>query len=404
MGIKIIGWIIAAFLILSILCVFAYVLLTCVYLARNKFSLKKRIIQKRKRKIMIGLLTFVLLLFVCVSLIKSLLAFAALSDTIAGENVNDEINLVNFLEIVEKIPFHDEALVEEQTIWEKLVCTDLLYGEYLEKSEGVTDFDELRKAYQGEFYEAQEIPFIEIDELIEQVKLFYGTEILPFTDKTLEDVEAEILPLEERLNTDVEVFQNEFWLRAGSCNADSSDECLYQAGRAADDVFKVLCNKADTGNKMKIFYSSMTVGFYLASIEYDTGNINIPLVYYRIAEIYIYLEEQLDFGENEEIKLHCLLMAEIFLMLAEKEYEKIEGGDIHKDLPFFSYYYAQILNKYIVKYNSKDKEVESKCYDYATQYINSPYSLKYPDCRNSCNDILDNLKDRGYVEIDSELE
>lgn len=400
---KIIGWIIAVVLLLSMICMIRYVLLNCVYLIKNKLFLKERIIQKRRIRILICLIVYVGLLVVFIFLIKSLLNLSTSTVTVVEENVNDE-NMYVYLEIVAKMPFNDEILAKEQTIWDQLIYNDLLYSEYLKSVERAADFDELRELYQSEIYEVQEIPFIAIDELIEQVELFYGTEILPFTEKTLEKVESEVLPLAERLNTDLEVFQNEFWLRASNCSADSSDECLYQAGGAADDAFKVLFNEARSiGNKMEIFYSSMTVGFYLACIKYDAGNINRPLVYYRIAEIYIYLEKEVDFGEDEEIKLHCLLMAEIFLMLAEKEYEKTGGEDIHKDLPYFSCYYAEILNKFIVKYDSKSEDVVSICFKNATQYLDSSYTSKYPKNRDSCSDILENLESKGYVKFDSEL-
>lgn len=389
---EILGWIIVIILGLCIIVAIMCVAAICISIKRyNKISGRKKIIRRG-----ISLFAFLMVLSLMIGCLwktgEGLYDWCTYERIREEESIRNEEIMSQYSMLIEKLPFHNEILNQEQTIWEDLVYDYLLYSE----REDLSDFDELRNSYWKKIFELQEIPHIKIDTIVECVKSFYGTEILPLTDKTLEDVEKQILPLEKRFDTDIMVLKNRFWLRASKCNTESSDDSLYQAGRSADDVFKVLINKPDFSVKEAIFYGSMAVSFYLVSVEYDKGNIDLPFVFYSIAEIFIYLEKKVDFGENNVIYLHCLLMAEVFLALAEKEYKEAhENGDIHENLTFFGCYYAEIVDRIIIKCEKKDIELTAICKKYASQYIESDFSKKYVACRKSCNDILERLEKYG---------
>lgn len=383
------GWIGMIVLGLFIICTIICMVAICKFIKKhNKYSSRKK---KINRVIMLiaAILIFILLVGGLWKLAEGLYNLRTYKRIEEEESIRNEEIMSQYLMLIEKLPFHNEIPDQEQTIWEDLIYEFLLYSE----SEGMSNFDQLRSSYQNEIFELQKIPHIKVDTIVEYVNSFYGTEILPLTNKKLEEVEEKVLPLGERFNTDIEVLKNRFWLRASKCSIESSAESLYQAGRSADDVFKVLISKPDFSVKEVIFYGSMAVAFYLVSVEYDEGNIDLPFVYYSIAEIYIYLEKNVDFGENNIMYLHCLLMAEVFLALAEKEYRMIsKDEDIHEDLSFFSCYYAEIVYKFIIEYGKKDVEFISMCKERASQYVNSDYSKKYVGCRNSCKDILERLE------------
>ena len=347
--------------------------------------------------------------FICafVALVISLILLAIIArefvlalDLKVECNTNEDVSESQYTDAIDKIPFHDEMINEEQTIWEHLFVEEMLYDKYEQLGGDEFDFKNLREKYVNEFCDADELPNIAIDELKEHVKFFYGSEILPVTNKTLERVVTEIPPLEDRINTDVLVFENEFYLRVDKCDLSSPDECFYQVARAADDAFKVLFHEKNLSIKKKLFYGSMAVAFYLASINNYEGNIDLLLTYYRIAEIYIYLYKYVGFiQENIDYSKHCLLMSEMFLILAKKEYsKKMDFDDIHKKLTYFNYYYADILFDYITKY-CKDEEVEEigfMCYKLASDYLNSPYTVSYNKNRDGCRNILTNLEMKGY--------
>lgn len=388
---EILGWIVVVVLGLLIISTIIIMCMVAICIFTKKYN--KNLSRKKKIKglkmFFAAILIFTLLVEVLWKLVEGLYDLQTYKRIREEERIHNEEIMSQYSKLIEKLPFHNEITDQEQAIWEDLVYEFLLYS----KSEGISDFDELRNSYQDEIFELQKIPYIKIDAIVKYVNSFYGTEILSSTNETLEEVEEKILPLEERFNTDIEVLKNRFWLRASECNIKSSDESLYQAGRSADDVFKVLINKPDFSVKEAIFYGSMAVAFYLVSVEYDRGNIDLPFVFYSIAEIYIYLEKKVDFGEDNVMYLHCLLMAEVFLALAEKEYRKIsKDDDIHEDLSFFSCYYAEIVYKFIIEYEKEDMEFISICKQRASQYMESDYSEKYTGCRNSCNDILEGLE------------
>lgn len=351
---------------------------------------KRKLRNKRIRK---NILQFIVAVMIVVLLFSSVKGFAKNVSRSMNFGKGGAIDLFQNQDVVDDIPFHDEAFSDER-IWEHLYSVELAYGNCEEWLEKESEFGKLRENYINRIYKTKQLSFIKVEELLEHINFFYGTEILPSTNKTLDEVTAEILPLKDRLNTDVEVFQNEFWLRATKVNKYSSDECLYQVGRAADDAFKVLFKKQPDSVKPLIFYGSMVVAFYLASIGCYKGNIDLAYAYYRIAEIYIYLEKYVNRVKCEEkYSKHCLLMAEVFLMLAETEYsDEIKEGDIHQRLTYFDCYYAEILYKAITSYEFKEEEFITLCCNHATQYLSSAYSKRYPKCRKSCSDIIVNLE------------
>lgn len=382
-------------LIVLIVCVL-YVAVLLKYMHKVLFLLKKNR-KKSKHKFIKNIGQFVGSFIICILVLVLIIKAVALAMSLKVDyKTNKDIATFKYIDMVDKISFKDEIINEEQVIWEHLFDEELLYEKYKQLNESVLDISNLRKRYGNEFCDSDELPFIDIDELLEHVTSLYGSDILPVTNKTLEEVMMQIPPLEERMNMDVLVFENEFYLRVVKCNVDSSDECFYQVARAADDAFKVLFNGRNPSNKKVLFYGSMAVAFYLASVKYYERNINLILVYYRVAEIYIYLYKYVDFiRENKEYRKHCLLTAEIFLVLAKEEYsKKLDANDIHEKLTYFGHYYADILFEFITKYckGEEDEEIVSMCCKFANDYLNSPYTVNYKENREGCKDILNNLK------------
>lgn len=339
-----------------------------------------------------------ILLFVACCLQGRLAEWSKYLEAESKTTVSDETSEVRYAEAVQKIPFHNVVVNEEHTVWEELLNERLLYRNYLTWQKEADSFDAMWRCYRKYYVEAQELPQIAIDELVEQVEAFYASDILPENHRTLSEVREETPALDKRMYADVTIFQNEFWILASSCNKASSDSDLYQAGRAADDVFKIL-GAGDYTYKEMVFYGSMAVSLYLACIENYAGNIDLELVYYRIAEIYLYFHKYIFPNDGDaSYHLHFLLSAEAFLMLAEKEHKKKNGDkDILEKLPYFSCYYAEILYEFLVIYDSGDESVELLCYEYAEQYLNSPYTAEDSKVRSreSCEDILANLQSRA---------
>lgn len=367
-----------------------YIVKVCLSLWNNRKHISKKFVKKRCKQFFIALAIFIVLLMIFLNVIRIMQKYYQFLPTSDYESEVGELS-IEYLKALDELPFHDVTTNEEETIWSRLVYTELLYNRYLEWTKQPVSFDELRETYVDIIYNVNELPFIEIDELLKYVNMFYDSEILPFTDDNLNDINREL----ER-EPSIKLYQNEFWLRAKVCSSNSSSLQFYCTGVAADNVFKTLCNEGKPSVKEAIFYSSMAVAFYLAAVKYYENNFDLILLYYRLAEIYIYLEEYIFFGEdNETYSKHFLLMAEVFLMLAETEYAKLaQNEDIHshEKITYFGHYYSLILYKFIIEYQSKDEKLITMCRKYANQYLNSPYTGYYEGGCITCEDILIKLE------------
>lgn len=396
MWLKISGWFVIICLWFCAVCLAVNILRVLKQLCKRTGGRKrkKEWIQRWIVQILVFAAGIGILLFVACCLQGGLAEWSKYLEAESKTTVSDETSEVRYAEAVQKIPFHNVVVNEEHTVWEELLNERLLYRNYLTWEKEADSFDAMWRCYRKYYVEASRLPKIEIDEVVKLAEMFYGSEILPENHRTLSEVEEDTPKLDDRMHADVTIYQNEFWLRAVPCNKASSDNELYQAGRAADDVFKILA-AGDYTYKEMVFYGSMAVSFYLACIENYAGNIDLELVYYRIAEIYLYFYKYIfpDDGDAS-YHLHFLLSAEAFLMLAEKEHKKKSGDkDILEKLPYFSCYYAEILYKFLVIYDSGYEWAEDLCCEYAEQYLNSSYSTGDSKVRSreSCEDILTNL-------------
>lgn len=395
---KIISWIIVIGLgLCNVVCII-FGVSVCLSLWKKRKKAWRECIRKYKKQFLV---VFLVLAVSLGAFWGSVIGLCNIYKYLAKESIpdsNSELYSSQYLKIVQILPFHDELMNEEEIIWDHLVSKELLYGNYIEWKKQSNDFDKLRSKYSS-IYEQIELPCVEIDELLEHVNAFYGSEILPITDSTLTEVDEEL-----KQKPNIKAYQNEFWLRVTACDANSSGEQFYYIAVAADNVFKNLCNDKERNPSVKevIFYGSMAIAFYLASEKYYEGSYDLILLYYRISEIYIYLDRYVDFGEDDAVySEHFLLMAEIFLVLAKKEYEKSEESkDIHahENITFFGQYYTEILYEFIVKYKSEDENLVSMCQGYARQYLDSPYTEEYTKARKSCEDILIRLEKSMAVE------
>lgn len=257
----------------------------------------------------------------------------------------------------------------------------------------------LRDEYRDRYVDLSDLPDFDVTELVKIAHEYYETDILPHTDLTLRDIENMTPELKERMKSDPKLPQAEFWLRIKVCTNQTDAENLYHIARSADDAFKIMCNDKNRriSAKEAVFYASNAIAFYCVCLQKDIGNIDRKFVYYRMAEIYIYMCDYIEFvNQDDDHNLHSLLMADVLLAKVEAEYEfgnmaeNVEM-DIHQKLPLFSFYRMRVLKELIFKYKFHDDKLVRECADSALQFWNSPYSEGYERCRQGCWDTLLNL-------------
>ena len=297
-----------------------------------------------------------------------------------------EVVSQEFLEALQNIPFQDEVLNEAETVWESMLNQWLMYSEYRKLAEKNDNFAIIRDCYQENTDDKVEFPHIDINHLIEMTKEFYGSALLPATEYSFFDVEKIIDSYNDKLNVPVNIYKAEFWIWVSSRMGVYTSKALYQAGRSADDVLKVLYKNGTITVKEWIFFGSMAVSFYLASVEYDDGLRDLPLIYYRIAEIFIYLDKYSPLGNDEAYSRHFRLMAEKALRKVEETIN--DTYDCKKKLPYFSCYYAELLNDFRKLYPDEEENLTDMCRDYAAMCVMGTNGEKY--CI-TCENILKEL-------------
>lgn len=314
--------------------------------------------------------------------------YACLQTTKESDSIQQEYKAA-----LQSIPFQNEVMNSTETIWEHLLNKELMYQNYTNLANECDDFDEIRELYVNGNEDMAMLGCVDVDELVSHVEAFYGTQILPITNKTLNEVTKDIPPLDERLYVDVNLYKTEFWLRASQCDANTTAAWLYQTGRAADDAFKVLVNDGERSLKQLMFFGAMAISFYLASVEYNDGNRDLPMIYYRIAEVFIYLDKYSSIADTETYKRHFLLMAEKALLMAEEEFYSVqEEKKIQEKFVYFNCYYAEILYKYNKMNWSKNGNLAKVCSEYANACIaGTDFDGSAGHCKN-CGDILMRLR------------
>lgn len=295
-----------------------------------------------------------------------------------------------YLAALDNIPFRDEVINEEVTLWENIINEWLMYKEYFARVDECSDFAELRSCYQGNSDNIVEWPGINVDKLVKLVESVYDSVLLPATDYTFDEVEAKIGSYDEPSMVPADVYKAEFWIWISRGKGRFTAEELYQTGRAADDVLKVLKSSKKITIKEWIFFGSMAVSFYLASMEYDDGLRDLPLINYRIAEIFIYLDKYSPLKNEEEYSQHFCLMAEKALAEVGNTVEGTYGREnIKKKIPYYYCYYAEILHKFSKLCPNERENLIEMCREYASMCV---MGERAGECCATCGDILEKLK------------
>ena len=327
---------------------------------------KRKTVLRWTGYIIVRIVAMVAIILIIISSCKTIYYWKQIFDVINEEKETEVAVSQEFLAALQNIPFQDEVINESETMWESMLNQWLMYSEYRKRAEKNVNFAKIRSCYQEDFNsdDIVVLPKIDIHNLIELVKEFYGSELLPTIKYTFEGVVKEIKSYNDSLKVPADVYKAEYWIRVSTRMGGFIPKELYQAGRSADDVFKVLYYNGNITVKEWIFFGSMAVSFYLASVEYDDGSLDLSLIYYRIAEIFIYLDKYSPLGNDEAYSRHFRLMAEKALGKVEEALN--DTYDRKENIPYFSCYYAELLEYFIKLYpdgkeNLTDKIGRASC-------------------------------------------
>ncbi len=387
-------------LAVSILAViWACILINIIVASRNTFNIIKR---KGKRKLKKGkkrqlvanfsakIIAMIIIGEIIINGVKNIYDLWQMFTMMEKEEKEKIAVSQEYLAALENIPFRDEVINDEVTLWENMINEWLMCKEYFARVDECSDFAELRSCYQGNSDNIVEWSQIDIDTLVKQVETVYNSALLPATDYTFDGVEAKIKSYSEANKVPADVYKAEFWIWICRVKDRFTSETLYQTGRAADDVLKVLKSSKNITIKEWIFFGSMAVSFYLASIEYNDGLRDLPLIYYRITEIFIYLDKYSPLKNEEVYSQHFCLMAEKALAEVRSAVEgTYDCENIKKKIPYFYCYYAEILYKFSKLYPSEGENLTETCRNYASMCVMGENVDEY--C-TTCGDILEKLK------------
>lgn len=359
-----------------------------VKVGKEKRKPKGKTVYRWTRYIIVKIAAMVLIISIITSSCKTIYVWQQISDMINEAKESKAAVSQEFLVALQNIPFQDEVINETETMWESMLNQWLMYSEYRKRAEKNVNFAQIRSCYQedSDSDDIVEFPKIDTYNLIELVKEFYGSELLPITYYTFDEVVEIIKSYNDRLKVPVDVYKAEFWIRVSTRMKGSIPNELYQAGRSADDVFKVLHYNRNITIKECIFFGSMAVSFYLASIECDDGSLDLTLIYYRIAEIFIYLEKYSSLGNDEAYSRHFRLMAE--KALGKVEEVRNDTYDRKENIPYFSCYYAELLDDFSKLYPDGEENLTDMSREYAAMCVMGAEGGKY--CA-TCENILKKL-------------
>lgn len=351
------------------------------------FGLKKRT-RKPQREIKKALRTFYLSMTLCMLFLISLPIINFIQEhrtlSVQGQNYeevqtkdepNEEYNI--FLISID----FEEVIEEDVFLHEDLFLNGLGYSYMLFLNPSSRTFTDLRGFYIQNLYYNDNMSTLTLNELSTVVETFYNS--LDFTcDKTVEEIDAETLPLSERQLTSPLHYMEEFYARESECGETASLEVITQIARSGGDAFNQLI---DTGCEDKIlltFYSAMSVSYYRnALIKYQqvgagTDNFDPVLANYRIAEIYLKLLNYCSFDfKNADYNTHFLLCAESYLLRAGTLYSlESNEEDINLQLPLYDRYMTEIYYKIYTTPGGACENIKGAFYTHANSYINSAYA------------------------------
>ena len=298
-----------------------------------------------------------------------------------------------FSDLIEGIKFQKLLSNKQETDWEFMLNEGLLYYDFSENK----SLCELRTEYYDFLSDPLHVPAIDLKKLYQFTEKYYGT-ILPLTELTLEEITEETPPLQERMQTDINIYKNETYIRAMKCkmNSSPSGDMYYQTARAADDVVKLMVYNSST-LKERIFFSYIAVNFYLLSIPYEEKEVTNDFIYDRIAQIYIHLYKYCGYEIENNYKKQFLISAEVYLHIAgDKYYNAVQQENINSQLPEYGYNYACVLNDMISIYGCNDKEIRDLCVEYAQEFMDFYGSdhKYYSDCYSFCDKYSDDGQDK----------
>lgn len=321
---------------------------------------------------------------------------------LAEKDMIEEIMVVRYVpkDILSDLVFQSEVINSSTyAVWENLANIFLHYEYYEEwsRNNNVTK-GELRDKYLTRIREESNLPIASIADIQRLVNDFYGTDLLPETDMILEEINKQTPSLDERMNVAPDFYKAEFWLRASVLNEESNFECIYQAARAGDDIFKTLVNQKKASTKEMLFYSAVTISLYQQALKVDgqISKLRTSFIKYRIGEIYYYLYMYLEYDINsvinqDQFNTHLLLSAEAYFLFSYDDFlQENNGGDIHKEQPFHDAYLAMIEYDLIKIYGFIDKNIIEMCFWHAKSYLNSSFAK--PNDTKSCEDIIQKLE------------
>ena len=337
---------------------------------------KKSLSNKRRRKC----LQQRILVLVLVSAIVSL-----------GFTAKAQIDTNIKAELITKLSFESEKMNDKTVVWQELINTNLYFA-YLEQllDKGYSNA-QIRNHYIQGIGTNRTLSYVDFEQVQRIFEKFYGTGLVPISEKTLEEIKELTPPIEERSMTDAILFQEEFSLRAKKCTEEDSFDCFYQTGRSADDAFKQLVKSGNT--KEVVFFAAMSVAYYMMSLErLDDGEyIMRSFIEYRLAEIFIYLRENRivqDEEKGELYELHFLLITEAYLKHSQVIYDLAHvDTNIHEEHMYHDKYMVDTLYRLFTDYEFETwDQMKDECIKYANSYIEAPNAKQTGI--DSCNSYL----------------
>lgn len=363
----------------------------------NTFIKKKKIRPKAKKKYTLEIVLYSA--YICIMLFTLFHLYEkSMKHDQKGENaVETSVPMQNYSAeaevMIQSISFDSENINQKEIVWDHLLEKELGLENYYVWNNEAENFDQLHSTYRECFLYNPVIPYADYTELMEHCNNFWGKDLLPYTDRTLDDVTKEIPPPELRHLTSPDLFKEELFLRLKT-SRESNRNNTYQIGRAADDTFKILVAEGQPSVNQLLFYSTVAVVCYQLTLnemerdpDLEIENVDKDFLYYRMAEIFICLDENLPVSDGyETAHIHFLLCAESCLAKIQYERGLVENTeDINMQFPYFDSYYAEILFEFITVYGAESNDTIKSFYQHAESYMSSMNLTT--DNEESCRDL-----------------
>lgn len=299
------------------------------------------------------------------------------------------------------IVFEEEQLnaTETVTIWENILYNGIRIERFDLSSENNKDINTLRtdnEEYSLLLYN----DVMSMNDLKKLIDFSIEVGIFSETERTVEAISADIRKMKKKqeIGEDLgtldpeKLYTEEFLARLKKFEDSHDMENLYQAARASNDAFYQLFPLKDDGAKKKILLlATITISLYKMYVNESALNnescvVDLSLINYRTAEIYIYLYRYYYIDkEYEQLRLSIISKAETFLnKAADNFYFEHTNEDINKRYPYYDAYCADIFYLYYIK--TDNPQYAEECRKHSISYLESN------DARDnekaSCRDYL----------------